>query len=128
MTSDTTAKATAATILRAVADLIETSAEIPVPRADISFYVSGETASAVLTAIASGLPCKWHGDISSSGAYEWLNLRSAPRSADDRGAIVRVAVPAADVCVEAGAKTVTVWQPGDALRGVLGASPLGDDR
>jgi hypothetical protein len=56
-TADAT-RADAAAILRAVADLIETREDIPVPGSDISFYVGGDDAPAVMAAIAAALPCQ----------------------------------------------------------------------
>ena len=83
MTTTTTADATradAAAILRAVAGLIETREDIPVPGSDISFYVRGDDAPAAMAAIAAALPCQWQAEISRGGEYEWLNLRSGPAS------------------------------------------------
>jgi hypothetical protein len=126
--TDDTTRATAAKILRAVADLIETTPEIPVPSADISFYVRGDSAPAMVTAVATSLPCEWQSSISRGSSHEWLNMCSAPGRTGLRGAVVRISAPAADVCVQAGARTVTVWQPGEALTGLLGTEPLGDDQ
>jgi len=116
-----TMRADAAAIPRAVAGLIETRADIPVPGSDISFYVRGETAPA---AMAAALPCRWQAEISRGGEYEWLNLRGGPAAAL-RGARVRISAPAAGACTAAGATTVTVWQPA-ALSGLVGADVLGE--
>jgi hypothetical protein len=127
MTTMTTADPTrtaATAILRAVADLIETRPDIPVPGSDISFYVRGEDAPATMAAIAAALPCEWQASIS-RGSDEWLNLRSGPVSVI-HGTCVRISAPAADACTAGGAKTVTVWQPADALSGFLGSEPLGE--
>src|ERR1700730_18930441 len=78
MTTADTTRADAAAILRAVADLIETRPDIPVPGSDISFYVRGEDTPATMAAIASALPCDWQARISRGGEHEWLNLRSGP--------------------------------------------------
>ena len=115
----------AAAILRAVADLIETRPDIPVPGSDISFYVRGEDTPAAMAAIASALPCEWQASISRGSEYEWLNLGSGPPSVI-RGTCVRISAPADDACTPAGAKTVTVWQPAGALTGLLGNEPLGE--
>jgi len=128
MTTTTTADATradAAAILRAVADLIETRPDIPVPGSDISFYVRGADAPATMAAIAAALPCQWQAEISRGGEYEWLNLRSGPAAAL-RGTRVSISAPAADACTAAGAKTVTVWEPAAALTGFLGTDALGE--
>ena len=127
-TTDTDATRTAATaILRAVADLIEARPDIPVPGASIDFYLHGEDAPATMAAIAAALPCQWRASVNRSGGYEWLNLRSEGLSASvSRGARVSIGAPAADTCVPAGAKTVTVWQPAAALTGFLGSEPLGE--
>jgi hypothetical protein len=128
MTTTTTADATradAAAILRAAADLIETRLDIPVPGTDISFYVRGDDAPAIMAAIAAALPCQWQAEISRSAEYEWLNLRSSPASVL-HGTRVSISAPAADACAAAGAKTVTVWQPAAALTGFLGADALGE--
>ena len=128
MTTMTTADPTrtaATAILRAVADLIETHPDIPVPGSDISFYVRGEDTPATMAAIAAALPCEWQASISRSGEHEWLNLRSGPLAAI-HGTCVRINAPAADACTPAGAKTVTVWQPADALTGLVGNEPLGE--
>jgi hypothetical protein len=127
MTTMTTADPTrtdAAAILRAVADLIETRPDIPVPGSDISFYLRGEDTPATMAAIASALPCDWQASIS-RGSGEWLNLRSGPLAVI-HGTCVRISAPAADACTPAGAKTVTVWQPADALTGFLGSEPIGE--
>jgi hypothetical protein len=117
-------RADAATILRAVADLIDARPDIPVPGNDISFYLHGEDAPAVMAAIAAALPCRWQAEISRGSGYEWLHLHSGPYST--RGTRVSISAPAADACTAAGAKTVTVWQPAAALAGFLGADALGE--
>ena len=123
-TADAT-RADAAAILRAVADLIETREDIPVPGNDISFYVRGDDAPATMAAIAAALPCQWQAEVSRGGEYEWLHLRTGPASAL-RGTRVSISSPAADACTAAGAKTVTVWQPADVLTGFLGTDALGE--
>jgi hypothetical protein len=124
--ADTTRTA-AVTILRAVADLIEARPDIPVPRARIDFYLTGENAPAVMAAIAAALPCQWRASVSRSGSYEWLNLDSDGLSASiSRGAQVNISAPAADTCLPAGAKTVTVWQPAAALAGLVGPGALAE--
>jgi hypothetical protein len=128
VTDETTVKATAAKVLRAVADLIDANGDIPVPGINVSFYLHGVTAPALMTAIATALPCEWHSSVSHSGTHEWLNLDSKPRGASIKGASVHIAAPAADVCVQAGERTITVWQPAEALTGLLGTGPLGDDQ
>ena len=55
-------RATAAAILRAVADLIETRPDLPEPGSDISFYLHGEDAATAMAAIAAALPCGWQPD------------------------------------------------------------------
>ena len=125
MTTADTTQTDAAAILRAVADLIETRPDIPVPGSDISFYVRGEDTPATMAAIASALPCDWQASISRSGEHEWLNLRSGPLAVI-HGTCVRISAPAADACTPAGAKTVTVWQPADALTGLVGSEPVGE--
>ncbi|MBV9444716.1 MAG: hypothetical protein JO345_02290 [Streptosporangiaceae bacterium] len=127
MTTTTTADSTradAALILRAVADLIEARADIPVPGTDISFYVRGDDAPAVMAAIAAALPCRWRAEISRGSSHEWLHLHSGPYST--RGTRVSISAPAADACTAAGAKTVTVWQPAAALTGFVGTDALGE--
>ena len=124
MTTADTTRTDAAAILRAVADLIETRPDIPVPGSDISFYVRGQDTPATMAAIASALPCDWQASIS-RGSGEWLNLRSGPLAVI-HGTCVRISAPAADACTAAGAKTVTVWQPADALTGFLGSEPVGE--
>ena len=84
-TADTT-RADAAAILRAVADLIETRPDIPVPGTDISFYVRGDDAPATMAAIAAALPCQWQAELSRGGEYEWLYLRSGRLSGAARHA------------------------------------------
>ena len=129
MTTTTTTpdatRADAAAILRAVADLIEARADIPVPGTDISFYVRGDDVPATMAAIAAALPCQWRAEISRSGEYEWLYLRSGPASVL-RGTRVGISAPAADACTAAGAKTVTVWQPAAALASFVGMDALGE--
>jgi hypothetical protein len=122
-TADST-RADAITILRAVADLIETHPGIPVPRTDISFYVRGDNVPATMAAIASVLPCQWQAEISRGSGYEWLSLSSGPYSS--RGTRVQISADAAAACTAAGAKTVTVWQPAAALTRFVGADPLGE--
>jgi hypothetical protein len=122
-TADST-RADTATILRAVADLIDTCADIPVPGGDISFYLHGEDAPAIMAAIAAALPCRWQAEISRGSGYEWLHLRTGPYST--RAMRVSISAPAADACTAAGAKTVTVWQPAAALTGFLGSDALGE--
>lgn len=116
---------TTADIMRAAADLIETRPDIPVPGSDISFYVRGDDAPATMAAIAAALPCQWQAEISRSGEYEWLRLRTGPAPVP-RGTRVSISAPAADACTAAGAKTVTVWQPASALSGFLGSEPVGE--
>ncbi len=125
MTTADTTRTDAAAILRAVADLIETRPDIPVPGSDISFYVRGEDTPATMAAIASALPCDWQASISRGSEHEWLNLRSGPLAVI-HGTCVRISAPAADACTPAGAKTVTVWQPADALTGLVGSEPVGE--
>jgi hypothetical protein len=126
MTTDT-ARADAAAILRAVADLIEAHPGIPVPGARIDFYLTGEDAPATMAAIAAALPCQWQASVSRSGGYEWLNLNSDGLSASvSRGARVSISAPTKDTCIPAGAKTVTVWQPAAALAGLLGTDALAE--
>ncbi len=123
MTTTDTGRNAAAAVLRAVAGLIETHPDMPEPSTDISFYVRGENTPATMAAIAAALPCQWRAEISRSGAYEWLYLRSdIPLAAVTRGTRVSVGAPAADACTAAGAKTVTVWQPAAALA-ALAARP-----
>ena len=69
-TTDTTR--TAAAMLRAVADLIESRPDLPEPGADISFYVRGDDVPATMAGIAAALPCGWRAEVSRSGQYEWL--------------------------------------------------------
>ena len=125
MTTTDPARTDAAAILRAVADLIETCPDIPLPGSDISFYVRGDDAPGAMAAIAAALPCQWQASISRGSEYEWLNLRSGPSSML-RGTCVRISAPAADACTAAGVKTVTVWQPAAALTGFLGTDALGE--
>ena len=126
-TSADTMRADAATIMRAVADLIEMARpDIPVPGTDISFYVRGDEAPATMAAIAAALPCQWQAEISRGGEYEWLCLRSGSPASALRGTRVSISAPAADACTAAGAKTVTVWQPATALTGFLGTDALGE--
>ncbi len=124
-TADAT-QADAAAILRAVADLIETREDIPVPGTDVSFYVRGDGAPATMAVIAAALPCEWQAEISRGGEYEWLYLRSGGPVSVLRGTRVSISAPAADACTPAGAKTVTVWQPAAALSGFLGTGALGE--
>ena len=129
MTTTTTAdtmRADAATIMRAVADLIETRPDIPVPGTGISFYVRGDDAPATMAAIAAALPCQWQAEISRGGEYEWLYLRSGSPASALRGTRVSISAPAADACTAAGAKTVTIWQPAAGLTGSLGTDALGE--
>jgi hypothetical protein len=122
-----TDRTVAAAILRAAADLIETCPDMPEPGTDISFYVHGENAPATMAAIAAALPCTWRAEISRSGQYEWLYLRSdTPLATVTRGTRVTISAPAADACTAAGAKTVTVWQPAAALAGLVGTGPAGE--
>jgi len=104
--------------LRAVAGLIETRPDIPVPGSHISFYVHGHDAPAVMAAIARALPCRWTATVS-RGEHEWLRLTSGPAGAVS-GTWVDIAAPAADACTRAGTRTVTVWQPAAALAGLAG--------
>ena len=122
-TTTTTADATA--ILRAVADLIEAHPDLPVPGIDISFYVRGDDVPATIATIAAALPCQWRAEISRSGEYEWLYLRSGPASVL-RGTRVSISADAAAACTAAGAKTVTVWQPAAALASFVGTDALGE--
>ena len=127
MTTADNTRTAAAAMLRAVADLIESRPDIPEPGSDISFYVHGDDAPATMAAIAAALPCTWRAEISRSGQYEWLYLRSAtPLASVTRGTRVTISAPAADACTAAGAKTVTVWQPAAALAGLVGANPVGE--
>ena len=125
MTTADPARTDAAAILRAVADLIATRPDIPLPGSDISFYIRGDDAPAAMAAIAAALPCEWQASISRGSEYEYLNLRSGPLAVL-HGTCVRISAPAADACTAAGAKTVTVWQPASALSGFLGSEPLGE--
>jgi hypothetical protein len=122
--ADTT-RGGAATTLRAVADLIESRPDIPVPGSDISFYVHGDGAPAAMAAIAAALPCQWRAEISRSGEYAWLYLRTGPALAT-RGTRVSISAPVADACTASGTKTVTVWQPAPALSGLAGTGTLGE--
>jgi len=124
-TKTDTTQADAATILRAVAELIETHPDIPLPGSGISFYVRGDDAPATMAAIAAALPCQWRAEFSRSGECEWLHLRTGPASVL-RGTRVSISAPAADACTAAGAKTVTVWQPASALTGFVGCDALGE--
>ncbi len=109
MTTADTDRTAAAAMLRAVADLIESRLDIAEPGSDISFYVHGDDAPAAMAAIAAALPGTWRAEISRSGQYEWLYLRSAaPLASVTRGTRVTISAPAADACTAAGAKTVTV--------------------
>ena len=117
-TASDTARAETAAILRAVAGLIETRPDIPVPGSHISFYVHGHDAPAVMAAVARALPCRWHASVS-RGEHEWLHLTSGPPAAVS-GTRVDIAAPAADACTRAGTRTVTVWQPAAALAGLAG--------
>ena len=119
-TTADTARAEAAAILRAVAGLIETRPDIPVPGSRISFYVHGHDAPAVMAAVARALPCRWHASVSGGGKDEWLRLTSG-QAAVISGTRVDIAAPAADACTRrAGTRTVTVWQPAAALAGLAG--------
>ncbi len=126
MTTTPERQTAAAAILRAVADLIETREDIPLPGCDVDFHLHGEDVLATMTAIATALPCQWHASLSRSGEYEWLKLCSDPPGSTviRTGAWVTITADAADTCVEAGAKTVTVWQPREAITGLLGGRPV----
>ena len=121
-------RASAAAILRAVADLIESRPDLPEPDSRISFYVhDGDNTPADMAAIAAALPCDWHACISRGSGHEWLDLKSDnPNASVLRGTEVRISAPASAVCIPAGAKTVTVWQPAPALTGLAGDLPLGE--
>jgi hypothetical protein len=119
------APATAPAILRAVADLLDTRTDIPPPFCRIDFYVHGENAPAIMAAIAAALPCPWQASISHGSQYQWMNLHGGtPGASASRGTRVEISAPAADVCDQAGTKTVTVWQPGEDLTTLLGAIPV----
>ena len=118
---------TAAAMLRAVADLIESRPDLPEPGADISFYVRGDDVPATMAGIATALPCGWRAEVRRSGQYEWLTLSSdTPRASVTRGIQVTISADAADACTPAGAKMVTVWQPAAALAALVGDSPVGE--
>jgi hypothetical protein len=123
-TADTTRTDTVA-VLRAVADLIETSPGIPVPGIDVSFFVRGDGAAVTMAAIAAALPCQWRAEVTRGGEYEWLDLRSGTSSVL-HGTRVSISAPVADACTPAGAKTVTVWQPAAALARFAGTGELGE--
>jgi hypothetical protein len=127
-TDSTSTRTTTATILRAVADLIENRPGLPDPDCRISFYVhSGEDTPGTMAAIAAALPCGWHARISRGSDHEWMDLDSdIPGASVLRGTQVHISAPASAVCVRAGAKTVTVWQAAPALTGLAGALPLGE--
>jgi len=121
------ARTATAAILRAVADLIETRPDIPEPSSRVSFYLYGPDAPAAMAAIAAALPCEWQASIRRSGEHEWLWLDSdVTTKSVTRGAEVHLSAPVADTCTASGARTVTVWQPADALTGFLGCEPLGE--
>ena len=127
-TDSTATRITTATILRAVADLIETRPDLPEPDCRVSFYVhGGDDTAATMAAIAAALPCGWHARIKRSGQHEWMDLDSdTPGASVLRGTQVHISAPASAVCIPAGAKSVTVWQPVPALTGLAGALPLAE--
>jgi hypothetical protein len=77
-----------------------------------------------MAAIAAALPCQWQAEVTRSGEYEWLYLRSGPWSL--QGTRVSISANIADACTPAGAKTVTVWQPAAALTAFVGTGELGE--
>jgi hypothetical protein len=125
-TTDPAARAEAAAILRALADLIDSRPDLPLPGTDISFYLHGQAAPATMAAIATALPCPWRVSISSSGEHEWLDLRSGPDLLTGSGTRLCISAQAADVCAPAGTetRTVTLWRPAAALTGLVGTEPL----
>jgi len=127
MTTEDNDRMAAAAMLRAAADLIEARPDIELPATGISFYVHGEDVPATMAAIAAALPCTWRAEITSSGSYEWLYLRSdCPSASVTKGTRVTISADAADACTAAGAKTVTVWQPAAALATLVGTDPVGE--
>lgn len=125
-TTDPAARTDAAAILRALADLIDSRPNLPLPGTGISFHLRGEDAAATMAAIATALPCEWRASISSSGTYEWLYLTSGPDYVGLSGTQVRICAQTKDVCAPAGTETctVTLWRPAEALTALVGTEPL----
>jgi hypothetical protein len=77
---------TAAAMLRAVADLIESRPDLPEHGADICFDVRGDDVPATMAGIATALPCGWRAEIRRGSQHEWLTLTSdTPRAQRDPG-------------------------------------------
>jgi hypothetical protein len=120
-------RAVMAAALRAVADLIETRPDIREPGVHIDFYLHGQQAAALMTEIAEALPCSWRPEVGGTSGTQWLNLHSQPEPTGiAHGLRVVVGAPAADVCVPAGARSVTLWRAADALAALVGTAPVGE--
>ncbi len=124
-TDSTGTRASAAALLRAVADLIETRPDLPEPASRVSFYLpSREDTAATMAAIADALPCGWHAHLTRGSNRESLHLDSNNPADVLRGTRISITASASAVCVPTGAMTVTVWQPAPALTGLAGGLPL----
>lgn len=101
-----------AATLRAVADLIESDPDVPLPKCDFDFYVRGkdESAPAMVAKVTAMFPGPWKPELRRSGDYAWLYLNSGVTKFSP-GLHVTVSADAAAVCAESGTKTVTTWKP-----------------
>jgi len=110
-------RAQSAAILRAVADLLEQSPQLPEPDVEIRWTVISGYARrdvpALLALATSVTPGPWRPEICGTGS-DWLYLRSEIRGPARRYMRLSVGCPAADIGVESGVTTrtekVPVWR------------------
>ena len=125
-TPDGTRTAMAGGLRSAAADLIDARQDIPLPWCSIAFYLRGEYVPATMAAIVSALPCPWHADIARGSGGQWLHPRhdGPGGSTVNPGAQVNIGGNAAGAWIQAGANTLTIWQPGEAMTRLLGDRPV----
>ena len=114
-----------ASILRAVADLVEAGEVTGSLDADVRFWAQNapDPLSAVRT-IAQALPLRWSGASSTSGGVGWYDLTASTEGAGSlHGIKVQIYARAEAVATEAGTRTITEWQPRPEVAALLGQDP-----
>ncbi|HET9893750.1 MAG TPA: hypothetical protein VFQ44_02340 [Streptosporangiaceae bacterium] len=105
---ETSDRAVAAAVLRAVADLLESRPDLPVPRVDVTYWAWAHKHPAgvpqAIAAVAAAIPCpEWATRISDDGKLLEL-LGKAP------GTSVNICARVEEACTPTGTKTVTTWE------------------
>lgn len=120
-------RAQCATVLRAVADLVEAGDATGDMDAKVTFWVTRtEDERAAIRTVVQGIPLKWDG-ASSPGSgrdRDWYDVTAGTDGAGHlNGVRLQIHAHADAVATEAGQRTVTIWQAAPEIAALFGDDP-----